>query len=201
MIGAIAVAALWTAAIAFVLWAAVITATLAIFIIGHENKIDASELDFSAPLAEDDDAMKMREAAIGSLVFRFERLEESGEVRETYYTRISEDAVRHHGCIQGRAILEDDESPRYTNIDLTGYEYRLINFPVRAITESVFWRHLLPVMVGSEEGFVKGARQQVKPFAGRVRVTCGECGKEIKSAVVDKNIITTEAHTCRGTHD
>lgn len=82
--------------------------------------------------------MNMRDALIGEMVFRFERLEESGEVRETYYTRLTEDRYLHHGCIQGAAEREDDERPRYINFNKDGFEYRLINFPVKPIAESVF---------------------------------------------------------------
>jgi len=83
--------------------------------------------------------MKMTDTNIGETVFRFEKLEESNEIRETYYTRNSDKTYLHHGCIQGNPLLEEEgETPRYINLNLDGFEYKLINFPVKPMSESIF---------------------------------------------------------------
>lgn len=87
--------------------------------------------------------MLMRDAPIGARVFTLAKMD--AEVRETYYTKISEDRYLHHGCIQGAEplnplVLSNDDRPRYINVIFSkGFEYQLIGtLPVYPIEQSCF---------------------------------------------------------------
>lgn len=80
----------------------------------------------------------MRDVPIGSVVFTITNMD--NEIRETYYTKISDDVYRHHGCVQGSLVREPDERPRYINVDLTkGAEYPLVPaLPIFYVQDSAF---------------------------------------------------------------
>jgi len=90
----------------------------------------------------------MRDIPIGSVVFTLTIFNEYDEVRETYYTKVSETVYHHHGCIQGsQQPFEEGERPRYfsPHLSLTkGYEYPMIpTLPVFPISESRFINFLV----------------------------------------------------------
>lgn len=87
----------------------------------------------------------MRDIPIGSVVFTLTIFNEYNEIRETYYTKISETAYLHHGCIQGDPrLLEEDERPRYIKVNSKGFEYPMIaTLPVFPIGQSRY-RKFLP---------------------------------------------------------
>lgn len=82
----------------------------------------------------------VRDVPVGSVVFTLTNMDDdtSHEIRETYYTKISEDRYLHHGCIQGEPVLEEGERPRYINITFPeGAEYPLVpTLPVFDISQS-----------------------------------------------------------------
>jgi hypothetical protein len=86
----------------------------------------------------------MGDMPVGAVVFTLTRMDDetSHEVRETYYTKISETVYHHHGCIQGAPELAEDERPRYINVTFkTGFEYPMIaTLPVFPIEESRYAR-------------------------------------------------------------
>lgn len=85
--------------------------------------------------------MRMSEVEVGLTYFLHERLD--GEVRETYYTKVSETRYRHHGCVQGAEVLEEDEHPRYVNFNAEGFEYDLVKaLPVQHVSGSRFYAHV-----------------------------------------------------------
>lgn len=89
--------------------------------------------------------MKMHEAPIGQMVFMEKFFHEYDEVRETYYTPISETRYLHHGCIQGGKVLEDGGRPRYINFTTTGFEYALVpGIVVKPLGESRFSKFMRP---------------------------------------------------------
>lgn len=95
----------------------------------------------------------MRDATIGSLVFTLTKMDDdtaSHEIRETYYTKISDTQYIHHGCIQGDPDpdeSEEEKRPRYINIEYPfGFEYKLIpSLPVFLFCESKFAEHFYRV--------------------------------------------------------
>lgn len=89
----------------------------------------------------------MRDVPIGSVVFTLTNMDDdrSHEIRETYYTKISEDRYLHHGCIQGDPDPEPAERPRYINMSFPeGAEYPLVpTLPVFDISQSRFTDYLV----------------------------------------------------------
>ena len=81
-----------------------------------------------------------RDIAIGAVVFTLTKMDDetSHEVRETYYTKVSETLYHHHGCIQGEPVIEEGERPRYINVNFAvGFEYPMVGaLPVFPIEES-----------------------------------------------------------------
>lgn len=81
--------------------------------------------------------MKMQEVSVGAMVFMKEKLDD--EIRETYYTKVSDTEYLHHGCIQGSPIQEIGQGPRYSNIHSNGYLYTFNrHLPVEPIEASIF---------------------------------------------------------------
>lgn len=117
--------------------------------------------------------MRMSEAQVGETYFLNERLD--GEVRETYYTKVSETRYRHHGCIQGNLVLEVDERPRYVNFNAEGFEYNLVKaLPVEPLSRSKFYQFVTVPERSTQRAYssmdqsagLRNRRFQVRPLVG-----------------------------------